>query len=136
MNAIFKGAVGFVLAYLALMVPTYILLYFGSTSAIVGSLGAALGHRTTPQFWMHTWCLVLMVLATSIRGKYIGKRWLVIFPVLAGFFDLVPSLSVIPLVPTVMHLLALMLATNGAANAVPSGDADGFGSASNADQAF
>lgn len=117
MNTIVKGAVGFVVAYLALMVPTYILPYFGSNSAIAGAIGAAIGHRTTPQFWMHVWCLVLLVLVTSIRGRNIGKNWLLIYPVLAGVFDLVPGLNVIPLVPTVMHLFALLLGAKGTATA-------------------
>lgn len=115
MNAIFKGAVGFVIGYLIFMLPTYVLPYFGSNSAIVGAIGAAVGRGFTPQFWLHAWCLSMLVLVTSIRGKNIGKGWLLIFPVLAGIFDLVPVLNLIPLVPTVMHLLALVLGSMGSA---------------------
>lgn len=115
MNAIFKGAVGFVVGYLVFMVPTYVLPYLGSNSAIVGAIGAAFGHSFTPQFWLHSWCLVMLVLVTSIRARNIGKSWLMIFPVTAGFFDLVPGLSLIPLVPTVMHLIALVLGAKGSA---------------------
>lgn len=115
MNAIFKGAVGFVVGYLVLMVPTYVLPYLGSNSAMVGAIGAMIGRGFTPQFWLHSWCLVMLVLVTSIRARNIGKGWLMIFPVTAGFFDLVPGLSLIPLVPTVMHLLALVLGAMGSA---------------------
>lgn len=106
---------GFVVGYLIFMVPTYVLPYIGSNSAIVGAIGAAFGHSFTPQFWLHLWCLVMLVLVTSIRARNIGKSWLMIFPVTAGFFDLVPGLSMIPLVPTVMHLLALILGAKGSA---------------------
>jgi hypothetical protein len=40
--------------------------------------------------------------------------WLVIFPILAAVFDLFPGLSAIPLIPTVMHLLAIILGVVGA----------------------
>ena len=50
---------------------------------------------------------------TWLRGGLIDKRWLVIFPILAAFFDLVPGFNWIPLVPTVMHLLAIILAVAG-----------------------
>ena len=115
MNAIFKGAAGFVIGYLFFMLPTYVLPYFGSNSAIVGAIGAAVGRGFTPQFWLHAWCLIMLVLVSSIRGKNIGKGWLLVLPVLAGFFDLVPVLNLIPLVPTVMHLLALVLGAIGSA---------------------
>ncbi len=111
----FKGAVGFVISYLVFMVPTYLLPYFGSNSAIVGAIGAAMGRGFTPMFWLHAWCLVMLVLVTSVRAKNIGKGWLLIFPVLASLFDLVPVLNLIPLVPTVMHLLALVLGAMGTA---------------------
>ena len=115
MNAIFRGALGFVVGYLVFMLPTYVLPYLGSNSAILGAVGVAVGRGFTPQFWLHAWCLGMLVLVTSIRGRYIGKGWVVIFPVLAGFFDLVPVLNLIPLVPTVMHLLALVLGAMGSA---------------------
>jgi hypothetical protein len=116
-NAIFRGAFGFVVGYLVFMLPTYVLPYFGSNSAIVGAIGAVVGRGFTPQFWLHAWCLGMLVLVTSIRGKHIGKGWLLIFPVLASFFDLVPGVNLIPLVPTVMHLLALILGAVGSSAA-------------------
>lgn len=122
MTAIFKGAVGFAVGYLVFMVPTYVLPYFGSNSAIVGAIGAMVGRGFTPQFWLHSWCLVMLVLVTSIRARNICKSWLIIFPVTAGFFDLVPVLNIIPLVPTVMHLLALVLGAKG--GAAVSGDTE------------
>lgn len=40
----------YVAGYFALMVPTYVLPYFGSNSIIVNSIGAAVGRGMTP-FW-------------------------------------------------------------------------------------
>ena len=37
----------------------------------------------------------------------------IVVPILATVFDLVPGLSAIPLVPTVMHLLAIILGVVG-----------------------
>ena len=117
MNAIFKGAAGFVIGYLFFMLPTYVLPYFGSNSAIVGAIGDAVGRGFTPQFWLHAWCLIMMVMVNSIRGKNIGKGWLLVLPVLAGFFS-VPGLNLILLVSNVMHLLALVLGAIGSAAVV------------------
>ena len=55
----------------------------------------------------------MIVLAWS-RGANMDKKWLIIFPILGALFDLAPGLSVIPLVPTVMHLLAIVLGVVGA----------------------
>ena len=45
MNAIFRGAFGFVVGYLVFMLPTYVLPYLGSNSAIVGAVGVAVVAR-------------------------------------------------------------------------------------------
>lgn len=42
-----------------------------------------------------------------------------IFPVLALVFDLTPGLSLIPLVPTAMHIGALVLGARGSGADVP-----------------
>lgn len=95
--------------YIVFMIPTYILPYMGSNSSVLNI--AALGMN--PFFWLHLLILLALVTLTWYRGNYIAKSWLVIFPVLALVFDLIPGLSSIPLVPTVMHLLAIILAVVG-----------------------
>ena len=109
MYSLFSSAWGFALGYLCLMIPTYILPYFGSNSVIVGAIGAVVGRGLTPQWWMHAWCLVMLVLMASVRGKSNGRTYLMVFPIIGGLFDLTPFLSFIPFVPTVMHLCALVL---------------------------
>jgi hypothetical protein len=117
MTALFKNTPIFASAYLALMIPTYVLPYFGSNSAIVNGLGAGLGRGLTPMWWLHAWFLVMLVVIASLRGKGIGKRYLLLFPALATAFDLVPLMNMVPLVPTVMHLAAIILGVTGTAPA-------------------
>lgn len=90
------------------MVPTYYLPYLGSNSVLAGAIAASEGG-SNPAFWAHLICLIVLVLITIIRGKAVRKNWLVIFPIIAAVFDLMPILSWIPLIPTVMHLFAIIL---------------------------
>ena len=108
--------VKYVLLYLLCMIPTYALPYAGSNSmfvATVSGVGAAAGiHHAgfglLPAF-IHLACLVLLCLFAWLRGKTVQKLWLIIFPVLAAVFDFAPFLSMIPFVPTVMHLCAIIV---------------------------
>lgn len=117
MDAI-KKALGnapvFVIAYILVMLPTYYLPYVGSNSSIVGAVGAAAGAGINPAFWMHIGAMLILCFLCWIRGAYVGKGWLVIFPILAIVFDFIPGLSAIPLIPTVMHLLAIIMGVVGA----------------------
>lgn len=115
MISLLKNTVFYVIGYLLLMIPTYVLPYFGSNSLIANGLGAALGRGPMPQWWLHAWALVMLVLLGHLRGKLVGKRYLIVFPLVAAVFDMVPGLSIIPMVPTVMHALAIIL---GAINPV------------------
>mgnify|MGYP001379576383 CR=1 FL=1 len=103
----------FVTIYILFMLPTYYLPYLGSNSSAVNVLGAAAGEGLNPAFYFHLGALLVLLIITWIRGTYIRKKWLVIFPILASVFDLVPGLSMIPLVPTAMHLLAIILGVVG-----------------------
>ncbi|NJN48334.1 MAG: hypothetical protein HC808_19735 [Candidatus Competibacteraceae bacterium] len=109
MTAFFGNKILFVILYLFLILPTYALPLFGSNSAAVSGLGVAAGIGVNPTFWWHLGALLGLVFITGCRGAQAGKLWFIIFPILAGAFDLLPGLSVIPFVPTVMHLLAIIL---------------------------
>ena len=117
MDAI-KKAIGnapvFVIAYIIFMLPTYYLPYVGSNSAVIGALGAAAGAGVNPAFWIHIGAMLVLCFLCWVRGAYVGKSWLIVFPILAIVFDFVPGLSAIPLIPTVMHLLAIILGVAGA----------------------
>lgn len=113
------NTVVFVILYILFMLPTYYLPYLGSNSAVLGALGAAAGAGVNPAFWPHLGSLIILIVLAWFRGALVDKKWLIIFPILASVFDLVPGLSTIPLVPTVMHLLAIILGVVGAKSTAP-----------------
>ena len=122
MDAI-KKALGnapvFVIAYIIFMLPTYFLPYAGSNSSILHGIDAAAGtHALNYAFWLHMGAMLILCFLCWVRGAYVAKAWLIIFPILAIVFDFVPGLSAIPMVPTVMHLLAIIMGVVGAKAAV------------------
>lgn len=108
---IFRNTPIYVVAYILFMLPTYILPYFGSNSSLVNAMGVGMGMGFLPQWWAHVWSLAMLALIAWVRGRWIGKNYLPIFPVLAGVFDMFPILNVIPLVPTVFHVVTLIVGT-------------------------
>ncbi len=103
----------FAVLYILFMLPTYVLPYMGSNSSVLNATGVSAGAGMNPLFWLHLLALIVLVALVWFRGKLEAKTWLVIFPVLALVFDLIPGLSSIPFVPTVMHLLAIILGVKG-----------------------
>lgn len=103
----------YVFAYIALMTPTYILPYLGSNSSIINAVSASIGLGMTPQWWAHAWSLTMLCLITWARSGIVGRAWLPILPVLATVFDLMPILSMIPLVPTLLHLGGILAGVIG-----------------------
>ena len=120
MKQILGNAPVFVILYILFMLPTYYLPYLGSNSFLLNAAGVAAGVGFNPAFWPHLGSLIVLIVLAWFRGSLMGKTWLVIFPILALVFDLVAGLSSIPLVPTVMHLSAIILGVVGTpAVAVP-----------------
>lgn len=107
----------FVVGYLIFMLATYALPLGGSNSTFIqgtaSSLGAPQAGHFKFLFWLHLGSLGVLCLLTWLRGSYVHKSWLVIFPIIAGVFDLVPGLSLIPLIPTAMHICALVMGARG-----------------------
>ncbi len=98
--------------YVTGMLPTYVLPFLGSNAALFRGSARALGVRdtTTPGlFAAHLACLLALCALAVGRGGAVRRRWLVVFPALALVFDLTPGLSLIPLVPTGLHLAAVVL---------------------------
>ena len=115
----------FVVLYLLFMIPTYILPFLGSNSAVLNGVAAAVDRGMNPAMWAHLLCFGLLIAITFVRGSAISRTWLLVFPVIAKAFDFAPVLNLIPFVATVMHLLAIILGvtvsqTQPAPNAVPS----------------
>lgn len=103
-----RDRVSFVLLYLAAIVPTYVLPYFGSNSGFLNTVGVGLGAGILPQFWMHATALLGAIVIAWYRGLYVGMPWLPLFPFLASIFDLTPGLNWLFLVPTSFHIAALI----------------------------
>ena len=107
--------------YLVLMVPTYLLPYVGSNSFLAQGVNADYAHATGNSgifiyFLLHLGALGALALLARARGTLVGKGWIVAFPIVATVFDFVPGLSMIPLVPTFMHLGAIFTGVSGKAS--------------------
>lgn len=101
--------------YILFMIPTYILPYFGSNSFVANATLAAIdeaaggGNGLNLLLYVHLVSLGALALIAWLRGSEIGKVWIVTFPIIAGVFDIMPGLSMIPLVPTAMHIGAIIM---------------------------
>jgi len=51
----------------------------------------------------------LAVLVGVHAGKAAGRTWLAVLPFMALAFEMLPILTMIPLLPTVLHTLAIIL---------------------------
>lgn len=121
-------SIGYLVFYVLGMIPTYILPYFGSNSYVATGVGAALsaasGGVVQSPFGgaftiLHIGALTVCIVIAGARGKTNGKSWLVALPIVATLFDLAPVLNVIPLVPTVLHVIALVVGFAESAIPVP-----------------
>jgi hypothetical protein len=122
MKLLANGAI-YVVAYLLFMLPTYALPYLGSNSAVINTLSVAAAGKTYPLFWYHATALAVLVALTLLRGPYVGRRWLWVFPTLAAFFDLMPGINMIPLAPTLLHVFAVVLGVMDSKKAPAEGEA-------------
>ena len=98
----------FLVLYLLFMVPTYFVRY----AAIAAVFKQAEKHSSAgsigivANFLLFVFLLALCFIA-YLRGKVVEKKHLVAFPTVALVFDLL--LPFIPLVPTVMHTITLVV---------------------------
>jgi hypothetical protein len=104
--------------YTLLVLPTYILPYVGSNSLLAQGVSAEYANATGKSgiliyFLLHLSCLVLLALLARLRGNHIGKGWIVALPIIAAIFDMVPGFSLIPLVPTFLHIGAIVMGVSG-----------------------
>jgi hypothetical protein len=109
MNPVF-----FVLVYALGMLPTYVLPYFSGVSllgtALTGSVVAFLPG-------LHLASLLVCIYAAYCRGAVKGTHAPAALAVAAAVFDLTPVLSWVPFVPTVLHLVTLVVGVMGPSSA-------------------
>ena len=108
-SRVLVNPVFFVIGYTVFMIPTYILPYVGSNSSVLNTLGAASGAGLNPALYVHVAALAVLVLISWLRGKLINKGWLGALPLAASMFDLLPGLSLIPMIPSVLHVVTIVL---------------------------
>lgn len=121
MKKLLINSTAYVLIYLVLMIPTYVLPYFGSNSVIANGAGAlvdtASGGTTAIfthlPFLLHAAFLIALCITAFIRGGIISKKWILVFPLIALICDLTPGLSSIPFLPSLLHILAILLGVLG-----------------------
>lgn len=117
MQRLLKITPVFLVAYVLLMIPTYVLPMFGSNSSLATLVGGAvggMGGMFPPQWWAHVFILAVLVVIAWTRGmSFVGKSYLPALAFLAALFDMVPGLRMIPLVPTILHVLTLVLGIVG-----------------------
>lgn len=126
MKKLLQSSGAFIGIYIVLMIPTYILPYFGSNSVIANGAGAivdaASGGKTSMfthiPFLLHALFLVALCVVAFIRGGLISKKWLLVFPLVALICDLTPGLSAIPFIPSILHILAIVLGVVGVNKAI------------------
>lgn len=105
----------YVVLYIFFMIPTYVLPYIGSNSLVgnavlaVADQAAGGGNGFNTGFLAHLICLSILCFIAWLRGGFVGKQWIVIFPILASLFDLTPGFSLIPLVPTAFHIAVIIV---------------------------
>ena len=116
---ILGNAAIFVLIYIVFMIPTYLLPYLGSNSSIVNTAGVATGSGINPAAWAHVASMLILVVITWFRGSLVDKKWLIVFPILAMAFDFLPGLSFIPFIPTVLHIVAIVMGVSARPSGSP-----------------
>jgi hypothetical protein len=121
MSLLAHPVVYFVL-YVLLMLPTYFLPYLGSNSVVLGTASVAVGRGVYLPFLLHLGFLSALVGLALIRGIRVRRQWLTVFPALALVFDLTPGLNWIPMIPTTMHLLAMIIGVIGGSPMTPPTD--------------
>jgi len=98
----------FLIIYLILMIPTYVVRFSAMGAGLddIAKGGSGQGFGGGATFILFILLLGLCFVA-FLRGKTVGKKHLVAFPIVALVFDLV--LVFIPFVPTVMHIITLVI---------------------------
>ena len=110
MRNFISKTVSFILFYLIFLAPTYILPYFGSNSVIMDSAAKAGGYEgLNVGFYFHVFCPLFLVYIAWARTSRLTKNYLFAFPIIALGFDMIPVLSSIPFIPSIMHMLTLIL---------------------------
>ncbi len=106
---ILENSLVYVILYVVIAIPTYILPFLGSNSSVVSMTNTALPGVTE----VHLGALILLMVIAYFRGVHTDQKWLAVLPFLAAIFDFVPGFSLIPLIPTGLHVFAIIKGASG-----------------------
>lgn len=106
MNKALSNTSVFVVIYILFMIPAYLTYVDSSSTISSGSLGMSMVNLP---LLLHFCSMLMLCYICFVRGKLIGKTWLGFIPLIAIAFEFLPALSAIPLVPSVYHLLAIVI---------------------------
>ncbi len=112
MNKAFENTSIFVGAYLILLALTYFLSSLGSADLLAQSLDGVATPETSISLMpliLHICAIVALLWISLVRGMLIDKEWIVLLPMVAFAFNFIPKLSSIPVVPSIYHLLAIVI---------------------------
>jgi hypothetical protein len=115
MNKALENKTIFVVSYLISIGFYYYLSSIGSTAMVVQSFDDVVMPGSSISLLpilFHVSAILILLWISFERGVIIGKKWIVFLPAVAFAFELIPSLSAIPFVPVVYHLLAIVIGTS------------------------
>lgn len=99
----------FIVSYITFMAPTYYLSYLSAQSPAFESLDSVNTHLFNLPFILHIGAILALLWICLIRGQIIGAKWLALLPMVVFAFEFIPKLVEIPMVPSIYHLLAIMV---------------------------
>ncbi|HBA08293.1 MAG TPA: hypothetical protein DCW48_00990 [Methylotenera mobilis] len=114
MNKTLDNAAIFVTTYIVFMLPTYVLPYLRTSPASLHGLDDAGANVFSFTFFIHLASMILLCWVCLVRGAMVGKNWLFLLPVVAFAFEFISKLSVIPFIPTMYHILAIIVGATSA----------------------
>ncbi|WP_144391969.1 hypothetical protein [Pleionea sediminis] len=101
----------FLLIYLIAMIPTY-LYRLGLMQSLIQESGYAMSNdelfeKALMVQVLLTISYLIMCIGTYLRGRKVGKSFIVIFPSIGALFDIL--IVIVPFVPTIMNLMTLFV---------------------------
>lgn len=109
MNKALDSAAVFVTTYIIFMLPTYFIPYLRTSSSAFYGLDDAGTNVFNFPFFIHLTSMVVLCGICLVRGIVVGKNWLILLPMVAFAFEFISKLSVIPYIPTMYHILAIIV---------------------------
>ena len=102
----------FLFIYIFFMLPTYIWRWIFAAGAVGaamsegGGADANINSMATATYVLLSISYVIMIFVSYRRGIANNRKFLIAFPIVGGFFDIV--LGFIPFVPTIFNVLAIV----------------------------